>query len=149
VADAFNQLNSGSLSNTVGNTALTTGLADKFDIIISALLGANASSITTKFSLFVDLIGTETPTDEDLVVICQIVTFSLADQLKINSERISCQLEEDASARTADRVRYLAKMDVKPADRLKTDGTADASLPRICIGTFLLMTFAFIATRRS
>lgn len=39
VVDAYNNLTTGSLSNTVGNTALSTGLADKFDIIISALLG--------------------------------------------------------------------------------------------------------------
>jgi hypothetical protein len=39
VANAYNQLTSGGLSTTVGNTALSTGISDKFDIIISALLG--------------------------------------------------------------------------------------------------------------
>jgi len=119
-------LNSGDLSDSLGDQALSAGLADKFDIIISALLGANASSDATNFELYVDLSGTEEPTPEDLLVVCKIVSFTLADQLKIDVDRISCDLTEEKEARTPDRIRYLAHMTVKPPETLKDKLTSAA-----------------------
>jgi len=150
IANAFNSLSSGELSDQLGDQALSAGLADKFDIIISALLGANTSTDNTQFQLYVDLSGTEEPTPEDLLVVCKIVSFTLADQLKIDVDRITCNLEEEKEVRSNDNIRYLATMNVKPPETLKDNLTGTALSLRPSIAALFAFAFCTIwSLRRS
>jgi hypothetical protein len=144
VANALNNLNSGSLSNDVGNEASSTSLASKFDILISALLGANTGSNATTFSLYVDLIGTDIPTSDDRRIVCQIVSSTLANQLNIDVKRVTCSLDEQEEAKAADRTRYLATMGVKPADTLKPNGVDTSGSSPVGQGTFAWVSFVAV-----
>jgi len=139
VAGALNQLGAGGLTDSIGNQALTTGLADRFDILVTALTSAhvNAAGVTT-VDMDVTLVGADIPLESDLQVVCQIVTFTLSRQLDVPRNRIACSLEE--KSRGKGQYSYVAKMKVgDSSDDLATSIATSSRHSMVAIAALLVL----------